>query len=208
LHLTLGGYVKGSIRIIAGSMKGRVIPFNTGRFNNADITPQKVKGAVFSIIGEDLREKTFVDLFSGSGQIGIEALSRGCSEVVLNEKDRFRFEFIKDFLAKNKLLDRATLLNLDARSAIKHISDKGVRADFIFIDPPYSKKEGLVDTYNKIISHITASDIWHEDSGIIVQHFSANELPQNYHGFVKRFVKRYGSTSLSIYELIIYPCDL
>lgn len=192
--------MKGTIRIISGLMKGRVIPFNTGRFNSADITPQKVKGAIFSIIGEYLQGKTFVDLFSGSGQIGIEALSRGASPVVLNEKDRFRFEFIKDFLIKNRLLDRVTLLNLSAKSAIKRLWDKGVRADFIFIDPPYSKEEGTVNTYNEIISHITNFDILHEDSVIIIQHFSANELPEKCYEFAKSSVKRYGSTSLSIYE--------
>ncbi|MCL2155335.1 MAG: RsmD family RNA methyltransferase [Leptospirales bacterium] len=191
--------MKGTIRIISGSMKGRVIPFNTGRFNNADITPQKVKGAIFSIIGEDLQGKTFVDLFSGSGQIGIEALSRGCSFAVLNERDKFRFEFIKDFLVKNKLLDRVMLLDLNVKSAIKYIANKGVRADFIFIDPPYRKEDGVVNIYSDIISHITSSDILHEDSLIIVQHFSANELPQICSRLVKGSVKRYGSTSLSIY---------
>ena len=181
-------------------MKGRIIPFNTGKFNSADITPQKVKGAVFSIIGEDLQGKIFVDLFSGSGQIGIEALSRGCSLAVLNEKDRFRFEFIKDFLAKNKLLDRVILLSLDGKSAIRHISAKGVRGHYVFIDPPYSKNDGITDSYDKIISYIADFDILHEDSEIIIQHFSANELPETCKGFVKRSVKRYGSTSLSIYE--------
>ena len=191
--------MKGTIRIISGLMKGRVIPFNTGRFSNADITPQKIKGAVFSIIGEDLQGKTFVDLFSGSGQIGIEALSRGASLVVLNEKDRFRFEFIKEFLTKNRLLERVILLNIDAKSAVKYMSDKEVRADFIFIDPPYSKEEGEVNIYNRIISHITVSDILHEDSIIIVQHWALNELAAACCGLEKISVKRYGSTALSIY---------
>ena len=192
--------MKGTIRIISGLMKGRIIPFNTGRFNSADITPQKVKGAIFSIIGEDLQGKTFVDLFSGSGQIGIEALSRGCSLAVLNEKDRFRYEFIKDFLSKNRVFDGIMLLNMDARSAIRHLSAKGVRADFVFLDPPYTKESRIANSYNQIISYITSSDILHEDSEMIVQHFSANELPETCSGFVKKSVKRYGSTSLSIYE--------
>ena len=188
--------MKGTIRIISGLMKGRAIPFNTGRFNNADITPQKVKGAIFSIIGEDLQGKTFVDLFSGSGQIGIEALSRGASLVVFNEKDRFRFEFIKDFLTKNRLLDRVIILNIDAESAVKHI---GVRADFIFIDPPYNKDNGKTDIYNRMISYITDSDLLHEDSIIIVQHWGENELPATCCGLEKMSAKRYGSTALSIY---------
>ena len=194
--------MKGTIRIISGLMKGRVIPFNTGRFNNADITPQKVKGAIFSIIGEDLQGKTFVDLFSGSGQIGIEALSRGASLVLFNERDRFRFEFIKDFLTKNRLLDRVILLNIDAKSAVKHI---GVRADFIFIDPPYNKDNGKTDIYNRMISHITESDLLHEDSIIIVQHWGENELPAACCGLAKMSVKRYGSTALSIYKKISSP---
>jgi len=62
-----------TVRVIAGSHRGRIIPFSNRDFGNADITPQKVKSAVFSIIGEWLSDETFLDLFAGSGQIGIEA---------------------------------------------------------------------------------------------------------------------------------------
>src|SRR3990172_4106761 len=86
------------IRIIAGGLKGRVIPFSNKKFDDADITPQKVKGAVFSMIGEWLEGKGFLDLYAGSGQIGLEALSRGADPVVLNEPDARRFHFITSYL--------------------------------------------------------------------------------------------------------------
>lgn len=194
--------MKGTIRIISGLMKGRVIPFNSARFNNAEITPQKVKGALFSIIGENLSGKTFVDLYSGSGQIGFEALSRKCSLVIFNEKDKLRFEFIKNFISQSGTGDRTLALNLNADTALKRIADRGVRADVIFLDPPYEKEKGATDFYDRILEDISQSGILHGGSDVVVQHFSANELPEVIRGLGKTGVRKYGSTSLSLYRLI------
>jgi len=166
--------LKGTIRIIAGLMKGRFIPFNLNKFKDAEITPQKVKGALFSIIGENLQGKMFVDLFSGSGQIGIEALSRRCSLVVLNEKDRARFEFIKNFVVQSGNSERALVLNLNAMSALKYISERGIKADIIFIDPPYDKEKGITGLYESILKDIEKSGILKETSEVIIQHYSMN----------------------------------
>jgi len=193
--------VKGTVRIIAGLMKGKVIPFNSGKFNNAEITPQKVKGALFSIVGENLRGKTFVDLFAGSGQIGIEALSRDCSLAVFNEKDRPRFEFIKNFIIQSGNSDRSVVLNLDAKAALKYLSGRGIRADIVFLDPPYNREKGATCSYDPIMDDINKSGIITENTEIIIQHFSANELPELCGNFRKTGIKKYGSTSLSIYYL-------
>ncbi len=194
--------MKGTIRIIAGQMKGRAIPFNTSKFIDAEITPQKVKGALFSILGENLDGKTFVDLYSGSGQIGFEALSRKCSQVVFVEKDRFRFEFIKNFITSSGNGERAIVLNLNAKAALKLISERGIKADVVFLDPPYDKGKGATGLYDPILNDIQGSQILKEDSEIIIQHFSANELPETCSGFKKLETKKYGTTSLTIYNYI------
>ena len=62
------------IRVIAGKFRGKIIPFDNSKFDEADITPQRVKGAVFSILGEDLHGLIFLDMFAGSGQMGFEAI--------------------------------------------------------------------------------------------------------------------------------------
>jgi len=182
-------------------MKGKVIPFSFNKFKDAEITPQKVKGALFSIIGENLDGKTFVDLYSGSGQIGFEALSRECQLAVFNEKDRFRFEFIRNFITSCGFEERSLVLNLNAKSALKQLSDRGVRAEIVFVDPPYDKDKGATGLYDPIINDVSKSGILKEGSEVIIQHYSANELPDNCGDLIKTDVKKYGTSSLSIYRL-------
>ncbi len=191
--------MKGTVRVIAGLMKGRVIPFNTGRYDDADITPQKVKGAVFSILGEYLDGKTFIDLYSGSGQIAFEALSRNCSLAVVNERDRQRLDFIKSFIIQSGNADRSLVLNMNAKAALKFISDRGIKADIIFLDPPYDRERGATDLYDTILADIHKSGILKETTEVIIQHFSANELSESCSGFTKKETRKYGTTSLSIY---------
>ena len=193
--------MKGTVRIISGSMKGKVIPFNGTKFNDAEITPQKVKGAIFSILGENLQGKTFIDLYSGSGQIGLEALSRQCSLAVLNEKDRLRFGFIKNFIEQSGNSERSILLNMNAKSALNYLSGRGVRADIVFLDPPYDKEKGSTGFYDPLLKDICTSGILNEDPVIIIQHFSAGSLPEQCGDLKKTGVRKYGSTSLSIYHL-------
>lgn len=85
------------MNVIAGTYKGRTIPFSNRKFNNADITPQKLKGALFSILGEDLTGKSFLDLYACSGQVGIEAVSRGASFVLFNELNKKKIFFYQKF---------------------------------------------------------------------------------------------------------------
>jgi len=181
-------------------MKGRAIPFNMNKFKDAEITSQKVKGALFSIIGENLNDKIFVDLFSGSGQIGIEALSRKCSMAVFNEKDRTRFEFIKSFAAQSANSGRSLVLNLNAKAALKFIADRGIKADFIFLDPPYDKETGGAALYDPILMDVIKSGILKESSEVVIQHFSGNELSESCGDLIKTDTKKYGTTSLSIYH--------
>lgn len=181
-------------------MRGRVIPFSFSKFAGAEITPQKVKGAVFSIIGENLHGRTFIDLYAGSGQMGIEALSRESSLVVFNEKERQRFSFIKEFIEKNGCSDRTILLNLNAKQALKVMSERGVKVDIIFLDPPYIKVKGEADIYLDILTAIESSGILHDDSVVLVQHYTAGELPDLCGSIKRSALKRYGTTSLSIYN--------
>ncbi len=191
--------MKGTVRVISGLLKGRVIPYLISKTDNPDITPQKVKGALFSIMGESLTGKTFIDLFSGSGQIGIEAISRDCTLVVFNERDKRRIERIKDFI-KNTCSDKKTvLLNLDARSALKCLSEQKIKADFIFLDPPYNKEKKSPELYNSLLDDIVQSGILTGSSAVIVQHFSENILPETSGILVRSDVKKYGSTSLTVY---------
>ncbi len=188
-----------TIRVIAGRYRGKTIPFSTERFN-ADITPQKVKGALFSILGEELNGRSFLDLFAGSGQIGIEAMSRGAAPVIFVEKDPRRSRFINEFISLLGEKDRCRLFKASADRALKKIAGEDLIVDTVFLDPPYDKKAGMGDRYSALLEVVSNSGILHNSSICIVQHFSKNILVERIASLLKTDIKVYGSTSLSIYK--------
>jgi len=194
--------VKGTVRIIAGSLRGKVIPFMNSRYGDADITPQRVKGALFSMLGEHMTGKVFIDLFSGSGQVGFEALSRGADSVIFNEIDRSRYTFIRDFINAVNAGQKAVLLNMKAYDAINYIAGRGITADIMFIDPPYEKVKSEAFIYSSIIEMIAEAGTLKNDGVIVIQHFSSNILPDKCSVFRRTSIKKYGTTSLSVYTMI------
>ncbi len=193
--------MKSTVKIIAGNMRGRTIPFDNKKFSQADITSQKVKGALFSMLGEELHGKVFLDLFSGSGQMGLEALSRWCEKAIFIEKDIERFRFIRKEVELTGNLERSILYNLDYAAALNKVSKSGIKADLVFADPPYVKYTTEADVYKIILEKIYNSKILKDDSTIAIQHFSKNTLPESAAGFTRKALKKYGTTSISIYTL-------
>ncbi len=191
----------GSVRVIAGTLKGRLIPFENRKFDDADITPQRVKGALFSMIGEWLYDKGFLDLYAGSGQIGIEALSRGASPVVFNETDIKRHHFIKSYCAAIGIEPMPLVLNLTAERALGFLKSKGFVFHYIYLDPPYEKVREGVPLHQDIIQGIADSGILAPDGSIILQHFSRNIMDEAIVPCRLATTKIYGKTALSVYSI-------
>ncbi len=193
--------MKGTVKIISGNMRGRVIPFDNKKFSDADITPQKVKGALFSMLGEELHGRVFIDLFSGSGQMGLEALSRWCERAVFVEKDRDRFMFIRKTVDNTGNSSKVILYNTDYASALNTMSGSGIKGDIVFADPPYVKSSSGIDEYRIILEKIYESGILNENGVTALQHFTENTLPESAAGFTRKALKKYGTTSISVYTL-------
>jgi 16S rRNA (guanine966-N2)-methyltransferase len=187
------------IRIIAGDLKGRVIPFVNRRYDDADITTQKVKGAIFSMVGEWLHGKSFLDLYAGSGQVGLEALSRGAAPVVFNESDPARYRFIQSCVTSFGPLPSARILNCTAEKALRLLRGEGAAFDYIFLDPPYQKEKDAVDPYRDLMETIGSIGLLSTGGEIIVQHYSDNTLDTNAGRFSVRAIRRYGKTSLTVF---------
>ncbi len=192
----------GGIRITAGALKGRVIPFDNRKFDNADITPQKVKGALFSMIGEWLHGRGFLDLFAGSGQIGIEALSRGAHPVVFNENDNKRHHFIKSYIDGLGLEKPPLVLNLPADRALALLGSGGHVFEYVFLDPPYVKAKEGISCHRELLGGIAASGILPETGEIIIQHFSGNTMSEEIDPYRLKGTKIYGKTALSVYGIL------
>ena len=188
--------MKNSIKITAGKYKGRTLPWT---FQDIGITTQKVKEALFSILG-NIEKKSFADLFGGSGQIAFEAISRGASPVICSELDRERAMFISSFSEKNFKETLFMPLNMSSFQAMRLISKRGIKPDYIFIDPPYERNDRRVSIYSEITGAIVKHGLAFDGSIMIVQHFSKTILPEQAEGFHRIKDRKYGSTTLSFYE--------
>ena len=120
------------LRVISGT--ARSVPLKTLPGDATRPTTDRVKETLFNLLQDDIYGCTFLDLYAGSGQIGIEALSRGAKEAVFVEKNKKAVSVINDNLAKTKLMENAKVLQKDVPSALTLLTGK---YDIIFMDPPY-----------------------------------------------------------------------
>ena len=125
------------MRVIAG--KARRLNLKTIPGNETRPTTDRIKETLFNILQPEIPGCRFLDLFSGSGGIGIEALSRGASYAVFVEKNPKAAACIRENLAFTKLAEDGKLLNMDVLQALRSLEGKGV-FDIIFMDPPYNNE--------------------------------------------------------------------
>lgn len=145
------------MRVIAGS--ARRLNLKTISGENTRPTTDRIKETLFNIINNELNGREFLDLFSGSGAIGIEALSRGAKECVFVENNPKATDCILENLNFTKLSDQGIVIKKDVLSAIKELDSKSKIFDFVYMDPPYNKgleREVLKELLNtKIIDNET-----------------------------------------------------
>ena len=184
------------MRIITGDLKGRVIPFDPKSFGDARTTGARVKEALFAMIGADLRGLRFLDLFAGSGQIGLEACSRGAS-VVFNEPDAHRRALLENLFSEWGLVDGVELLAMSADTAIRSTSD----FDIVFLDPPYRAREDDESLASIALRSVDGNPgVLRPRAVAIVQHDPNTELPSELVSLEVEKTKRYGDTALTVYR--------
>jgi len=190
------------LRVISGSFKGRQIPFNVKKLH-ADVTPDRVKEALFSILSEDIAQSSFLDLFSCSGQIALEALSRGAKPVYACEKESRRAHLLKELIEEFDIKDELYLFKMNYKSFLHHLTDNELHFDYIYCDPPYVKGKGPAPIYGVIARDILNADVLDKDGILIFQHSSHNVLQEQIKDLEMINQKVYGNTTLSFYQLTV-----
>jgi len=185
------------MRIITGKLKGMNIPFKNKKYKDADVTTDKVKEALFDIIGSSVYGSSFMDLYGCSGQIGFEAFSRGACSILINENNKDRFDFIKNFDSKIDPDEKIILCRMSDFECINYAGDKSYKFDYIFLDPPYPDAIGK-NKYEEIVLHIMNSLIMNDDATIIIQH-QKNITPKFDPEKCRRY--NYGSNSLTFIKV-------
>ena len=150
------------MRVIAGS--ARSLKLVTVDSMDTRPTTDRIKETLFNMLSNDIPGCRFLDVFSGSGAIGIEALSRGADMAVFVENSRKAVECINKNLAFTKLADRAQVLSADAVQAVGMLGRQGKAFDVIFMDPPYGK---LLE--KQVLNRLASSGIVDKNTWIIVE---------------------------------------
>ena len=150
------------MRVSGGLYKNRKLTVPKGTKTRP--TSEKLRQTVFNICQHHLPGATFLDVFAGSGAMGIEALSRGAKHATFIENNRLALHAIKENLSRLHLTDQAAIFSLGALQALKQLEKKREVFDLIYVDPPYGQKvKGCTETYlNQTLSFIDQSNLLSE----------------------------------------------
>lgn len=176
------------MRVITGSARGMTLQTLEG--DNVRPTTDKVKEAVFSAIQFEIEGRRVLDLFAGSGQLGIEALSRGAESCTFIDFDKNAIRVVKSNLEKTKLGFKSTVVQTDSL-AFLGMTDKVF--DIAFVDPPYAT--GILQkVLAKLAPHIAEGGI------VICEHPFKEEMPEEQDGLVKQREYKYSKIAVTLYR--------
>jgi 16S rRNA (guanine966-N2)-methyltransferase len=187
------------VRVITGLAKGR--PLKTVKGRDVRPTADRVKGSIFNVIGPRVADADFLDLFAGSGNVGIEALSRGAASCTFVELMTPHLKVVEENLAATGLKDRAELLRRDARAAVQDLGQRRRQFDLIFVDPPYSQE--LVP---QALEGIAAYGLLKPGGWVLCEHHNKDAVPTTVPGAgeaggLTRFRELvFGETVISLYR--------
>jgi len=187
------------VRITGGAAKGRRVGLRRSfSVENKDEglrpTAAKVREALFNILQKEINGSEFLDLYAGTGAVGIEALSRGAGRVEFVEKSDARVKTLRSLLSQFGFEDRGRVIRAEAISFVRKTAAGKTRYDIIFLDPPYASGE-----LGDILPLIGECGIVKEGGAVMAEHLSKNKLPRDIRGlrFAKDYI--YGDTALSRY---------
>ena len=177
------------LRVVAGDFGGR--PLKTLEGKTTRPTTDKVKGAIFNMIGPFFDGGRVLDLFSGSGSLAIEAISRGMSSAVLVEKDRRAQAVIQENIKMTKSEEQFQLLKMDAARALTQLTGQ---FDLVLLDPPYAKEQIVAN-----ITQLEEQGLLSEEVMLVCETDKGVDLPEEVSNFGIWKQKTYGISKVTVY---------
>lgn len=190
MKILLGGL---GVRVISGSARG--LKLNTPGDDRVRPTTDRVKESMFNIVQDWVYDSQVLDLFAGSGALGIEALSRGASQAVFCDNSLDSIKIIKSNIEKARVVDRSQIVSGDFKRCLRDMEAKNQSFDMIFVDPPY-----YVGLFEEVLDTIRSCKILKKDGIVIVEHDAKKPIGQ-VEGLEVYKEKKYGITMLTFYCL-------
>ena len=181
------------MRVIAGVAKGRRL--RVPKRKGVRPTSEYLREALFDILGSSVHGVHFLDLYAGSGAVGIEALSRGAAEVVFLEQDPACLQVLRANVAMTGLQKRRVVAS-DVLRALPRLVRHGEHFDIIFLDPPYG-----TDLAMRTLGALASGELLRPSGVVIAEHFAKDPLPQAIGMLGRVREKAHGQTVLSFYQV-------
>ncbi|MFC4320295.1 16S rRNA (guanine(966)-N(2))-methyltransferase RsmD [Litchfieldia salsa] len=180
------------MRVISGICKGRPLKAVPGTSTRP--TTDKVKEAIFNMIGPYFDGGIALDLFGGSGGLGIEALSRGIEKTIFVDKEFKAIQTIKENVGNCEFGSRVEIYRNDATRALKALIKREIQFDYIFLDPPYNHQQ-----LEALIMVISDHHLLAEHGYIVAEHDYEVELSNTLGKYSRMKYEKYGITAISVY---------
>jgi 16S rRNA (guanine(966)-N(2))-methyltransferase RsmD len=180
------------VRIISGECKGRRL--KTLKGSTVRPTSDRAKETLFNLLTDRVPGCRFLDLFSGTGSIGLEAASRGAEQVLLVESNAAVLKLLDENVEHCHVSDRVTIHKGDARESLRLFSLQEQTFDLVFLDPPYNDHSAY-----GLIQEIGERGLLNEDGWVIVEHDRHHKLPDAYGKLLRVRSRRVGDTVFSFY---------
>ena len=181
------------MRISAGIYRGQRLQSPKGLRTRP--TSDLLRQAIFNVVGPGIEGARVLDLFAGTGAVGLEALSRGAAETTFVERDRQALASLRANLDRLGLTGRARIIPDDALAAAAAFDRSGGRFDCVFLDPPYGN-----DLAHRCLETLAPGRILSENAVLVVQAFHKTTLPERMGALRRTWQRRYGETRLSLYR--------
>jgi 16S rRNA (guanine(966)-N(2))-methyltransferase RsmD len=182
------------MRVISGKFRGRKLRGPKGF--RLRPTGDRLKETLFDILGPAVSGTVFLDVFAGTGAVGLEALSRGAREVVFIESSGEAADLIRRNLELCGVAAAYRIIQRDVFAALRALGRQGFRADTVFLDPPYEWQ-----VYPDLLDNVFRADLAGRESRVIVEHHCKADLPENDERFERTRVVRQGDKCLSFYAV-------
>lgn len=181
------------MRVISGTAKGRSLKAVPGTSTRP--TTDKVKEAIFSMIGPYFDGGQVLDLFAGTGGLGIEALSRGMDKAVFIDIEKKSIDTIQHNVEVARLKDQVEIYRTDATRALKVLAKRAEKFQLVFLDPPY-KMKGIAE----LMTTMEDQAIVEADATVVVEHDAKDVLLETIGGFKQLRRADYGDTAVTIFK--------
>lgn len=180
------------MKVISGILKGRNIEGYT--IDGTRPTMDRVKESLFAMIQDNIKDSIVLDLFAGSGQLGIEAISNGAKLCYFIDHNNEVIKVLNKNITNLNIKDKSKVILSDWKKFLNESSEKNIKFDLIFVDPPYD-----YDVYEKILEKVSTLNLLNSNGLIILEHHNL-KLKDKYNNLILYKEKKYGNKSVNIYK--------